>query len=999
MRCAILCVGLWLSANLWAACSPYLGSVVFNEVQNPASGTTYLELRVLDPTVVAATNNFAGWNIAVYKASSGALTASASKVTSLKTVFTDTTKNTCGQSSPWIQIPDASIGSFINNANPNSDLNFVLYDTSSGTNQIIDVLRLGNANSFYGAGTNYASCPTIESAYGAKYSRTWAGNGNKDWFRSPDGTGAWTGAQTANSANSICGSNDATQPAQVGLTKVANTATVNTNTNFTFTLYAQNPLTGTTQSNVVVTDNLTTAGLTFVSCAVTAPDTCTNSAGTVTWTAATSVNPLYANSTRSALLTVYSTGIGTKTNTITANTSGTPTASASVTVSNTAPIVSTSAATSVTATSAVLNGTVNPNNVATTVTFGYSGFTGSYTTACTPASNSFNGSSTQAFSCSVSGLSCGTTYYYRASGSSSGGSANGIEMSFATPSCGASFDAYETSYTAAQAIAGAARIKTHVASNTGICVYGGACALTVGAFDGGKTALQTSFTGPVKVEVVDASAGACASYPLIATVSSSLTLNASGETQVTLPAVANAYANARIRISYPASGAATSQSCSSDNFAIRPSAFTAVTATDGTSSTAGAVNTLGTTSWTTPPTAATPIHKAGRPFRLSAAATNASGSTTTNYAGTPSVVLSQCSGAACTASQGSLTLGGTFASGVLSSNNASYNDIGSFALVLQDASFSAVDAADSTTAERTIVSSAVSVGRFVPDHFDTVITSQGCNTFTYSGQPFTMTVTAKDASGSTLTRYANAGLSNTVALTDPNGAAGAFATTALSTFNAGVYTSSLATYTFSNRATAPSPVKLRVTDTDGVTSATGSDGTSATATEATATIVSGRLRMLNVYGSEQLPLALAVQAQYYDASVWKNSDSSYPDTCTTLAASNFAFTTSAPACSAAISSCTSSVALSASGSGPYKAPWTGALSKATATGSLCVTLNLDGSAAGNQCVSTGAAGPGPTSAAAPWLKYPWNGASATNPFAQAMFGVYKSKLIYRRENY
>jgi MSHA biogenesis protein MshQ len=34
-----------------------------------------------------------------------------------------------------------------------------------------------------------------------------------------------------------------------------------------------------------------------------------------------------------------------------------------------------------------------------------------------------------------------------------------------------------------------------------------------------------------------------------------------------------------------------------------------------------------------------------------------------------------------------------------------------------------------------------------------------------------------------------------------------------------------------------------------------------------------------------------------------------------------------------------------------------------------------------------------------WLKYPWTSSTATDPSARATFGIYKSPLIYRRENY
>jgi hypothetical protein len=34
-----------------------------------------------------------------------------------------------------------------------------------------------------------------------------------------------------------------------------------------------------------------------------------------------------------------------------------------------------------------------------------------------------------------------------------------------------------------------------------------------------------------------------------------------------------------------------------------------------------------------------------------------------------------------------------------------------------------------------------------------------------------------------------------------------------------------------------------------------------------------------------------------------------------------------------------------------------------------------------------------------WLQYTWSGATASNPVARATFGIFKSPLIYRRENY
>ena len=655
-----------------------------------------------------------------------------------------------------------------------------------------------------------------------------------------------------------------------------------------------------------------------------------------------------------------------------------------------APSVLTVAASGIGATGATLNGTVSSNGAATTVSFNYGLTTGYGSTAAAAQSPLAASASGASVSLTLTGLTCGTTYNFRVTATNSVGTSNGGNLSFTTAACGAAFDAYETSYTAAQAIAGTARIKTHVASGSGLCVSGGACNIQIGAFNTGKTALQTGFTGPVKVEIVNAASGSCAGYALVATVSASLALNNSGETTVTLPAVANSYANARIRISYPATGSATSQSCSSDNFAIRPSSFASVSARNANWSTAGSTNTLNTVAL-----AATPLHKAGRPFSLNATAVNASGATTTNYSATPTATLSQCAGTACPASQGTLSVGSGFVSGVLASTTASYNDLGAFNLVLGDTTFAAVDASDSSVAERSIASSATAVGRFVPDHFDTAIAAQGCVGFTYSGQPLTLSATAKDASGNTLARYASGALANALTLSEANGVAGSFASTSIaaSTFSAGV-SSSTPTYSFTSRSTVPTTVRLRVQDSDGVSSSTGNDGTSASATEGVASIVSGRIALGNAYGSEQLALPLPVQLEQYAASGWRSAT----DSCTNLTAANFGFGL-ATACGTAVSSCLSALAVSATGAGPYRAPWTVTLGKPTAAGSACVTLNLDGTAAGKQCTATGTPGAIASSAAMPWLRFPWTSATPGNPSARVNFGAYKSPVIYRRENY
>ena len=97
-----------------------------------------------------------------------------------------------------------------------------------------------------------------------------------------------------------------------------------------------------------------------------------------------------------------------------------------------APTVTTLAATSVGETGATLNGSVNPNGLATDAWFEW---------GTSPTLVSFNGSPAQALGAgttsqpvtgTLSGLSAGTTYYYRVAASNSSGSAEGSIASFTT---------------------------------------------------------------------------------------------------------------------------------------------------------------------------------------------------------------------------------------------------------------------------------------------------------------------------------------------------------------------------------------------------------------------------------------------------------------------------------------------------------------------------------------------------------------------------------------
>lgn len=286
------------------------------------------------------------------------------------------------------------------------------------------------------------------------------------------------------------------------------------------------------------------------------------------------------------------------------------------------------------------------------------------------------------------------------------------------------------------------------------------------------------------------------------------------------------------------------------------------------------------------------------------------------------------------------------------------------------------------------------VGTFIPDHFTTTVTDgcTGCG-FTYSGQPFTVVVTAMnglttpaptinyDGTANTSPNFANnVTLSDANAATTPVGVLGVSTTSMGVTvsaptlsvpkadFKQGVATlTSVPTYTFnpvtpSNPIanTVPNTIKIRAVDS--VNSAVTSSGFA----EGTTQIRNGRVYIPNMYGSELLPLSMPVTAQYYSSSGWVTS---ITDSQTSLA-----FPGSYP--------------IGGGATTVTKSPSTGIL----ANGLL--TLNLSAPGAGN----VGSTLVAPTAASQLLIPYlplmPPSGGTAT-------FGIYKgnNSIIYMRENY
>lgn len=441
------------------------------------------------------------------------------------------------------------------------------------------------------------------------------------------------------------------------------------------------------------------------------------------------------------------------------------------------------------------------------------------------------------------------------------------------------FNAFETT-TAANATTGVIQTKIAGAPFTVSVV-----ALTA------VPAVQTTFTGGVKLELVNATTGvACNAAPLIQNIGTLTFAVADAGRKTTANITApNAWQNVRVRMSYPATGTATTVACSTDNFAIRPNSFANLAVTDASWTTAGTTRVLGNVTQDASQgcsdavttagcnTTTRVIHKAGQPFTLTATAVNAAATpvTTSNYTGTPIAILTPCVGTACSATFGALNVGAAAVAGVINSAAATYSDVGAFSLQLQDQTFSNVDAADgSTTAQRYINSGVINVGRFVPDHFAITAgaVTPGNTGFTYFGQDgFTtsFTLTAQNVANAVTQNYGGVGLATWSSFAFSTGAlpAGA-ALSSSATAPSITWTNGIASVTAKHQISRPTnpaaitnvTVSAKPVDGDGVTMV------SAVAVHAASTpMYYGQIKVSNALGSELKPLLASATVQYCNA--------------------------------------------------------------------------------------------------------------------------------------
>ena len=478
----------------------------------------------------------------------------------------------------------------------------------------------------------------------------------------------------------------------------------------------------------------------------------------------------------------------------------------------------------------------------------------------------------------------------------------------------------------------------------------------------------------------------------------------------------------------------TTPACSADSFSVRPLNVASVTSVNANNT-------------------ATP--KAGSNFDLTATTTGVTGKPS-KYTGVLTISSSKATAASPATVNGTLT--GTFpaaTSGTPSStatgNAFTYSEVGSFTLPVDsvyDGVVSAVDCAsmssaqcdtlrastwtgvDSITTKADCVADSFSntinsagkygcnfgntaaagpFGRFVPDHFDTVVkydagsqifmtcptgltcpvSGDATNGFVYSGQPFSVQVTARNAAGAATVNYDSATtLSRKVTLSaydaaggatvNPPGGNGGLAlnTILASAFSAGVgQVTNTPIYTFTTVPAAPTSIFIRATDTDNVTSLRG-----AASVEGGIMVVSGRMNIASKLGSELLPLPIPVTAQYWNGSSYATSS--------TDSVSNFLVATSPATSTVNFSNYQNNLTTAVVSGSPET------LSLSGGAGSYTLT------AGSNKTGSVDMTIPAVTGASCLVVPVPL-GCYLPSNTARATFGVYTgpSEFIYLRETY
>ena len=351
---------------------------------------------------------------------------------------------------------------------------------------------------------------------------------------------------------------------------------------------------------------------------------------------------------------------------------------------------------------------------------------------------------------------------------------------------------------------------------------------------------------------------------------------------------------------------------------------------------------------------------------------------------------------------------GAFANGVATGTTFTWSEVGIISLT------ASVGDADYLGTGDTAGTSSGNIGRFFPDHLDTVVTPQGSPVgFAYSGNPlgpvpglpFTVTVTARNAPGAATVNYnyaGGSGFSKDVNLSVPVGGAtgqlyvdavaGGTGAVPASKFLNGVgnvdrlVPTGKISFVFNSLPRAEQAIQIHAEDADTITSS-GANGS--------INIRHGRLRVFNAFGSEKADLSLPLRAEYWGGNAWvPNADDGFTVVpAGAIALSAYSGTLSDPANFGAGHVAGTTLA-SGQGSIVLAKP------SPAATGSVDLAINLGTAAVDQSCLP---AHPASTGAAIPWLRSINGNCAATydrDPSARASFGIFAPetrKTIHMRE--
>lgn len=340
---------------------------------------------------------------------------------------------------------------------------------------------------------------------------------------------------------------------------------------------------------------------------------------------------------------------------------------------------------------------------------------------------------------------------------------------------------------------------------------------------------------------------------------------------------------------------------------------------------------------------------------------------------------------------------GSFGGGAALASALSWTEVGNGDLELNLASYLGSGIAVSGT---TGSGAAGNVGPFVPSHF-TVTATQACTAgaaFTYSGEPFSMTVTARNLAGDVTRNYdGSGGMSPSFAKTTglsvvTNGGLGSLAVNSLTpaAFVVGQAALTTQSFTYTDKLTAPAALVLRAIDSDGVTSQN--------KTEQGPNVRSGRLQVANAFGSGKAALQVPVTTQYWSGKAWVVNEA---DGCTMLPAASVVRIRYLDHKGVETSAWTTSVSGAVSlANGQGKIVLTAPTN--SGTGSLDLAVNLGAGTTDQSCVTV-TPQPSSTGAQRPWLRS-LNGSCASthdrDPSARATFGVFSpesKKVIHTRD--